>query len=193
MQKIRLKSTFFPLDCSNENMVHVSKPQFDAPSPANLSKFAVDAFAADVAQRLGYKPGADLEPIVASLGGRILYETWEADEQSGSLEVFPGEPPTFIIRIAAFAGNLRNRFTIAHELGHYFLHSHGGRKRIRVARAGSGKLEWEANWFAGAFLLPAEQFKRDWISYGQSVARIVSVYKVSEAVVEIRLENLGLK
>lgn len=170
-----------------------SSLDFVAPSPANLAKLAVDGLAEQVARKLGYTPGAELEPFVRSLGGEIRYDSWGNQEDGGSLEVYPDQTPAFIIRLAAFAGNLRNRFTVAHELGHYFLHSGGGKKRICVARAGTGRLEWEANWFAAAFLLPAEQFKCDWNKYGKSVARMVSVYKVSEAVVEIRLETLGLK
>lgn len=170
----------------------VLENKFDEPAPANLTKQAVDKFAGEVANKLGYSPGTDLESIVNSIGGQIQYGTWD-NKEDGSLEVYPGSQPAFIIRLASFTGNLRNRFTIAHELGHYFLHSGGGKKAIRVARADSGRLEWEANWFAAAFLLPADQFKKDWASYGCSVARIVSVYKVSEAVVEIRRDNLGLQ
>jgi IrrE N-terminal-like domain len=178
---------------SSAIMLSATSTAFIKPSPANLTKQAVDKFAGEVAQRLGYTPGADLEAIVTSIGGQIRYDTWEHTGEDGSLEVYPGSSPSFVIRLAAFNGNLRNRFTIAHELGHYFLHSGGGKKPIRVARADSGRLEWEANWFAAAFLLPADQFIQDWTKYGKSAARLVSVYKVSEAVVDIRLENLQLK
>ncbi|MDB6140100.1 MAG: hypothetical protein JWO94_3172, partial [Verrucomicrobiaceae bacterium] len=99
----------------------------------------------------------------------------------------------FIIRLSSFVGNLRNRFTIAHELGHYYLHSLAGKKAIRVARAGTNRVEWEANWFAGAFLLPQKRFQEDWQSYGHDPARLAAVYQVSEAVVEIRLETLRMK
>lgn len=165
---------------------------FALPEPANLSRDMVDEIASKVAAKVGYRPGAQLEPIVRELGGEVRYEAWGMEDHGGSLEVRPGEIPHFIIRVASFAGNLRNRFTIAHELGHYFLHSGVGKKAIRVMRAGSGRVEWEANWFAGAFLLPSEQFKRDWENYGHSTARIMGVYQVSKAVVDIRLETLDL-
>lgn len=164
---------------------------FVTPEPAHVAKSAVEAFAEKAASQLGYAPGADLESIVVKMGGEIRYGSWD-HEEAGSLEVYPGEKPAFLIRLSAFAGNRRNRFTIAHELGHYFLHSKGGKARIRVARAGSGRIEWEANWFAGAFLLPEKQFRRDWEKYAHNTARLAGVYQVSEAVVEIRVENLGL-
>lgn len=169
-----------------------STDAFIIPKPANVAKSAVDKFAEMAAAKLGYKPGDDLVPIIKRLGGEIRYDSWDDGEKAGSLEVYPGKKPAFLIRLSAFAGNLRNRFTIAHELGHYFLHSKGGKERISVARAGSGRIEWEANWFAGAFLLPAEQFKEDWKKHSHSVVRLASLYKVSEAVVEIRADNLSL-
>jgi hypothetical protein len=163
------------------------------PTPANLAKPVVEKVAGQIANKLGYTPGCDLEKIVKDLGGVVKYENWGEEGRDGSLEVTPGQSPHFVIRLASFAGHLRNRFTIAHELGHYFLHSNVGQKEITVAREGSGRVEWEANWFAGAFLLPEVQFKADWEKYGHSIPRIVGVYQVSEAVVEIRLKNLKMQ
>lgn len=162
------------------------------PQPAHLQKSVVETIAQKVAEKLGYIPGSDLQPYVERLGGKLEYDSWDTDDGSGSLEVTPGSTPVFIIRLPAFTGNLRNRFTIAHELGHYFLHSGGGKKAIRVAREGSNRVEWEANWFAAAFLLPASQFQKDWADGGKSIPYIVYKYQVSEAVVEIRLKSLGL-
>ncbi|MBL9143133.1 MAG: ImmA/IrrE family metallo-endopeptidase [Verrucomicrobiaceae bacterium] len=163
------------------------------PTPTNAAKSAIYKFASQLAEKLGYDSASDLEGIVGRLGGEIRYTDWGLEDDGGSLEVCPDQTPGFIIRLHTFAGKLRNRFTIAHELGHYFLHSDGGQKRMVVNRAGSGRLEWEANWFAGAFLLPEERFRKDWERYGHCATRIASVYKVSVAVVEIRCEELGLK
>jgi hypothetical protein len=174
-------------------MTAANPTSFTAPVPANLSKGVVDEIAGRVAAKVGYKPGGDLDLVVRTLGGVIHYQSWGMGDKEGSLTVNPGQAPLFTIRVANFAGNLRNRFTIAHELGHYFLHSDIGKKAIQAARAGSGRVEWEANWFAGAFLLPKDQFLKDWEAYGHSVPRMVGVYQVSEAVVQIRLETLGLR
>ncbi|MBB5038718.1 ImmA/IrrE family metallo-endopeptidase [Prosthecobacter dejongeii] len=162
------------------------------PQPANLQKIVVDEIAEKVAAKLGYIPGSELAPYVERLGGEVKYDAWDTDSGSGSLQVFPGRTPAFIIRLPAYTGNLRNRFTIAHELGHYFLHSEGGKKAIRIGREGSTRVEWEANWFAAAFLLPSTQFRQDWKAFDHSIPRIVHKYQVSEAVVKIRLKGLGL-
>lgn len=162
------------------------------PQPANLQKSVVDDIAEKVAMKLGYSPGEDLIPYVERLGGCVEYDMWDTDDGSGSVEVHPGKQPSFTIKLPSFTGNLRNRFTIAHELGHYFLHSVGGTKAILIGREGSNRMEWEANWFAAAFLLPKKLFTKDWKEHKGSVPYMVHKYQVSEAVVEIRLKSLKL-
>lgn len=161
--------------------------------PTNLSRKVVVEIAEKLAAKLNYQTSADLEGIVEKLGGEIQYGSWNQGDNGGSLEVFPGGTPRFVIRLYGFIGNLRNRFTIAHELGHYFLHSDMGAKRIQVNRAGSDRLEWEANWFAGAFLLPEARFRKDWVRLGRCVEQVAAEYQVSEPVVEIRLKTLGMQ
>lgn len=59
----------------------------------------------------------------------------------------------------ARSGNGRDRFTIAHELGHYLLHNEPGLARTLKPR-GSFPVykcsEWQANSFAGALLIPTD-------------------------------------
>ena len=57
----------------------------------------------------------------------------------------------------AIEGDGRQRFTIAHELGHYFLHKEG----VKLCRTdGNSRVvsyldpEWQANTFASALLMP---------------------------------------
>lgn len=172
-------------------MPATAQAEYSHPMPANVTKAAVDKFAEQVANALGYSPGIDLDLLVTKLGGRVEHDSWELNEGSGSLEVQPGCHPAFIIRLPYVAGRLRNRFTIAHELGHYFLHSDGGKTAIRIFREGSDRCEWEANWFAAGFLLPAKRFREDW-KKSPSVSGIAELYQVSQAVIEIRLKTLGL-
>lgn len=63
------------------------------------------------------------------------------------------------VYVGAVEGNPRDRFTVAHEIGHYFLHK---KERISFARTmGSSQQlpayrdpEWQANAFAGELLAP---------------------------------------
>ncbi len=167
--------------------------KFQDPKPCLLSKDTVDQVAAKIARTVGYEPGADLEKIVEKLGGKLLSQAWDEATEGGSLEVYPGKKPRFLLRISPFAGALRNRFTIAHELGHYFLHSGVGTKPIKVMREGSDRVEWEANWFAAGFLLPATRFKSDWRKAKGDIGRLIHLYQVSGFAIELRQEYLGLK
>ena len=61
---------------------------------------------------------------VHELPGRLgikLKQAWLADGISGMLENI-GE--TFLITINALDSDTRQRFTLAHEIGHYMLHRH---------------------------------------------------------------------
>jgi len=75
-------------------------------------------------------------------------------------------PETKCIRIredvydGAVEGNARDRFTLAHEIGHLWLHRPG---KIRLARSHNKENippykcpEWQANTFAGELLVPPE-------------------------------------
>ena len=97
----------------------------------------------------------------------------------------------------------RQRFTAAHELGHYILHSEG-RDRFFVdkayyrgptASAGTDSTEIEANRFAASLLMPAGVVKE----YAQRVEltdveiyRLSSLFQVSEQAMTLRLMNLDL-
>lgn len=97
----------------------------------------------------------------------------------------------------------RQRFTAAHELGHYVLHSQG-RDRFFVdkayfrgpsASAGTETQEIEANRFAACLLMPAELLK-DYASRTRltdlEVYRLSTAFQVSEQAMTLRLANLGL-
>lgn len=161
--------------------------QYESAEPTGMTKGEVSALAERVAVKVGYRPGAELDPIVGRLGGRIeIHELAELHE-TGSIRV-EGEG-VFAIYLPPYTGRLRDRFTVAHELGHYVLHSQFGKKRIRVARDGSGRTEWEANWFAAAFLMPGELFRHK-LAEGSSEGALAAFFQVSPAAVQVRRESL---
>jgi hypothetical protein len=169
-------------------MEHLTHDFADA-TPCSWTKVQVQTFAAEVAQNLGYTRGGDLTPIVEALGGRIEVADWETVGDTGSISVF-GEG-NFTISLSPLSGKTRDRFTIAHELGHYILHSKLGKTPIKVRRDGSDRVEWEANWFAAGFLMPEEEFTSKWAEW-KSPARLAVHFDVSEAAVEVRRRALGL-
>ena len=99
----------------------------------------------------------------------------------------------------------RQRFTIAHELGHYFLHegleTHVD-QNLRVAwrNAESSKaIDWneiQANRFAAELLMPTAFMLKDLDSLEvvdiHAVALLAAKYVVSPGAMKIRLSQLGL-
>lgn len=161
----------------------------DAPSPINWTKQEVQKFASDAAHKLGYKAGGDIEAIIRSLGGTVHRTDWASALQTGSLEVVGEED--FTINLSPYSGERRARFTMAHELGHYLLHSNLGKEPITIKRDGdNSRVEWEANWFAAGFLMPEDEFRK-LADLGWSDAEIGEHFDVSEAAVEIRRKALG--
>ena len=52
------------------------------------------------------------------------------------------------------------------------------------------RAEWEANWFAAAFLMPKDNFTADYKALG--LASVAAKYGVSTTAAEIRAKSLGL-
>lgn len=78
-----------------------------------------------------------------------------------------------------------DRFTIAHEIGHYFMHQPDN---ISLARADKEikiptykKPEWQANTFAGELLVPPR------LANGYSIEEVVEHFHVSPMVAKIQL------
>lgn len=167
---------------------------FNKPEPLNISKKQVFELAENIAHRLNYSPGDPIETVVEVLGGRIGYLDMDAwfNDKSGSIEVRGSSD--FSINISSFAGPLRNRFTIAHELGHYILHSRLGEKVIRLDRqvGVSDRVEWEANWFAASFLMPEGEFQKMLKVYNGDIDSVAAYFQVSSQAASTRKKDLGL-
>lgn len=155
-----------------------------------LTKNEVFGIAEEVAKTLSYRPGHEIEPIVAKLGGKIHYLDYLAWKNTESGSILVNGPKDFDIFVSRFTSPLRDRFTIAHELGHYFLHSDQGQKQIHAARNGSNPVEWEANWFAAAFLMPAKDFNEAWSQSSGDLESVAAKFLVSTKAVDVRRRSL---
>ncbi|TAD89139.1 MAG: ImmA/IrrE family metallo-endopeptidase [Alphaproteobacteria bacterium] len=178
--------------------------------PVRWPRKSIEALAEKVAQSWNVDETTDLHELVRSLGGTIRYrsarqireeEPVDAQKESGSLVVRGIDD--FSIFLPSFGSYVRDRFTIAHELGHYCLHYIYGIKQKRqgnpgelpimhARRLGSQREEQEANFFAAAFLMPAELFKQKWQLFSGDVVAVAKFFSVSTQAVEIRAETLGL-
>jgi Zn-dependent peptidase ImmA (M78 family) len=166
-------------------------------NPSGLSKDSVERLAESVANQLGYEPGGDIAEIVKKLGGSIDYKDfWDENTDSGSTEI--RSEGNFTIYLSWDTSQTRDRFTMAHELGHYIVHYLWPNKQgantgpVKAMRYGSDRAEWEANWFAAAFLMPKEKFRKEFANCGADLNVIASIFGVSVMAAKIRAESLGL-
>ena len=109
---------------------------------------------------------------------------------------------TQTVRHSELYRSRRARFTLAHELGHYFIDEHrGALKQGKLGLHLSGqeltsanlKLEQEANLFASALLLPEVEFNKAWRRRGKGLADIVGIaelFDVSITCAAIRTVSL---
>lgn len=166
---------------------------------SGLTKRQISALAESIAEQLGYEPCSDIAEPIKKLGGRIeIEDTLLSDPQkTGSLFV-EGEND-FRIIVPLHTSPTRDRFTVAHELGHFIVHYAWRRRKELLAntkmvayRRDSERVEWEANWFAAAFLMPAQPFRERFQATGGDVDAVAAAFCVSSSAAEIRVRSLGL-
>lgn len=137
---------------------------------------------------LPVEPGA----LASQIGLRVIECPDLAQEGISGKFSLENSVPT--IRYSPAEPRVRQRFTIAHELGHYVL-QHGPSFRDPIAHFNMGyysPVEREANRFAAELLMPAEA-----VEYlvrtmkDATVAKMASRFDVSQVAMGYRLKNLG--
>lgn len=170
--------------------------KYRSPIPSRITKANVWAYAERQRKNVGLSNGFQLPKLISRNGGDISYIDFMDQDQTDAIVVEPDG--TFRIRLSSQTGALRDNFTIAHELGHKLLHwplvkkKHTGdgmraTRRVDDSNQDLVRCEWEANWFASAFLMPADEFKT---AYSNGVAS--ETFGVTSAAVEVRAKTFGL-
>jgi len=170
------------------------------PTGLGASKASVEKFAEDIAKHVGFMPGDSIEELVERVGGKLeVGSSGGGDAESGS--IVASAVDDFVIYVSRHTSLKRDRFTIAHELGHLLLHldpikktnSHAVMRATRWVDENDQqqkRAEWEANWFAAGFLMPSEHFVKDYEALG--LAGVTAKYGVSTTAAQIRAKSLGL-
>ena len=97
----------------------------------------------------------------------------------------------WIIEVPCTSSPLRDNFTIAHELGHLFLHKTEESKEFH--RSGEPKTEEvEANIFAAEFLMPEDEFKNKAKEFNNSERMLASYFGVSPVAALVRMAVLNI-
>lgn len=150
-------------------------------------------------------PAVPVENIANTLGIQVVRSAADWN-QSGFLLRDSG---LSIIGLNSRNAPVRQRFTIAHELGHFYLHegktlivdqSAVINKRDQLASEGSNDEEIEANAFAASILMPEKmvrdfagrELKQNPATREDFVGNLAKTFDVSAEAMSIRLSNLGI-
>lgn len=174
------------------------KIAYHDPLPTRAAKRQVSEFAEQVARELKYQPGLPIEVLVSEVAGSITYRNAVGDKPESIVVEPDGDFEIFLPTMTSMS---RDRFTIAHELGHLYLHF----PLVRQAYPGDGmrayrwvddsdadlqRCEWEANWFAAAFTMPETLFRQLIGAIGLELT--ASELGVSEKAARVRSKSLGI-
>jgi len=88
------------------------------------------------------------------------------------------------------ASHVRERFTIAHEIGHLMQH-HFTTVHRDASGQYEGRIEWEANNYAADLLMPYWMIKFVGPRYKNDPRELAPIFDVSEQAMFYRLKNLG--
>ena len=137
-----------------------------------------------------------LRQLVGRMGGEIeIAEDPSDQEMDGGSLVIRGRRD-FTIFLSPYTTPLRDNFTIAHELGHYVLHyvlaDQHAAPPLCFARYGSSPIEWQANRFAAALLMPQEKFRETFRLCEGNIPLLSGLFDVSLPAVQVRAKSLGL-
>jgi len=167
----------------------------------NKNSFKIKEFAEFVALQYDEKI-TPLEKIALEENLKIFYDCYE--DAFDGMTIYDKEK--FFIHLNTDKGNHSNseraRFTLAHELGHYFIDTHrvGLKKGLLDAHPSETNkiqyttIEREADYFASCLLMPEVRFSKD-IAGKKFNAGIIDLlkteYKVSRTACALRFADIG--
>lgn len=149
-------------------------------------------------------PPVSIEQVVTSMGIQIKPFDF-GDDVSGALLI---DKEKSVIGYNPFEPPVRQRFTIAHELGHYILHLKSAKSKLFVDKkilyrnqeSSTGQVvqERQANNFAATILMPAfmiyEEVRKKELKFidEYSIKELADTFNVSQQAMTIRLTNLDM-
>ncbi len=144
-----------------------------------------------------------LEKIATDENLDVFYDNYESNTFDG-MTIYDNRK--FYIHINSYSGNRadtdRGRFTLAHELGHYFIDTHRiGLKNglLEPHPSLTNKVQYfsierEADYFAACLLMPEERFRKDIGNrkFGIEVIDYLRAeYKISRTACALRFADIG--
>jgi Zn-dependent peptidase ImmA (M78 family) len=133
-----------------------------------------------------------MKALVSKLGGAIRISSSIENYSEGLERLQVNCDRTFTIFLSPIASQLRDNSTIAHEIGHYFLHFNRNVNLVvpeSVELTGGGYLDGQADLFAACFLLPEKEFEDACNKYGNNDYLIAAHFEVPTEIVAYRKQN----
>ena len=180
-------------------------------APRKPGRINPEVEAAKLLQQCGFTDGpVGVEQIAQRLGITVSYQPFRGSQQQDISGMLYRDGPLAVLGINAAHSRTRQRFTMAHEIGHYWLHPGQEVWIDRLVRVnfrdssssqGAIKEEVQANQFAAALLMPGRQVVGDTlrmldegpkVTVDQAIQQMAVRYEVSKQAMEFRLVNLGL-
>jgi Zn-dependent peptidase ImmA (M78 family) len=128
-------------------------------------------------------PISNMVELLESNGGIVIPCDFGTDLLDALSQRIDGLPILFFVNVATPADRLRH--TLAHELGHMVMHT--------VTVKSDEEMEDEADAFAGAFLLPADEIRPQLRRFDlRQLANLKLHWKVSMAAIAVRADRLKL-
>lgn len=133
--------------------------------------------------------------LADALGLGVLRSTLQPGI-SGQIEPSNDYPSGFVIKVNRHEAKHRQRFTIAHEIGHFMLHRDkigSGIKDTKLYRSKlSNSMEAEANRYAANLLMPISELRKHLAELNlprnqESANMLAGIFGVSNDAMEIRL------
>lgn len=137
----------------------------------------------------------DVDSLMKLMGIEVNYSHDLDKDESGSLKKIEGD--TWVCTVNANHHPTRQRFTLAHELAHYVLHRNKQNDFVDHTyfrnTDNDNPMEYEANAFAGALLMPELEIRSFIRNVSSNVDEISDNFGVSPLAVRVRARQLGFK
>lgn len=158
----------------------------------HLSETVIDAYDIEI-------PIVDIRPFIIQLGGKVTEDSNLSNYADGFIRK---DGNSFEISISPYQSEGRRNFTLAHELGHLFLHMGyqipelwNEQPDTCFYRNGSSMEEYQANEFAAALLMPRKEyckvFEDNTIDETVNLTKVAQYFNVSVDAASTRGKWLG--
>jgi len=167
---------------TNAFIPEIDQDEYQGKSSARIS---IEDVARQVRERwmLPSGPIPNMVELLEENGGIVISCDFGTDLIDAMSQRIDGMPVLFFVNVHAPTDRLRH--TLAHELGHMVLHT--------ISLKSDDEMEDEADAFAGAFLLPAQEIRPQLRRFDlRQLANLKQYWKVSMAALAVRADRLNL-